>query len=265
MRQKRIAAVVIAAGYGSLRTVDESSLPLPKILEPVAGKPMVLRVLETVQKAGCSPWVVVVNRYSALSVSIVLNRAPTPYYVVQEDRTGAADAALGAVPWLQEQEVDDFLAIYGDMPLWSPETIERLLCAHRAAASTLSMVTVTRSSEYPEFDRYGRVIRDTEGNIRRIVEPAEATREELDAKSVNPSLWIWRREWFVDHAPHVARTPRADGRASERYLPPLVERVYHCGEKIVEVPLSRTQEALGVNTLSELHRVQEIASQHTRS
>jgi len=255
----QLGAVVIAAGYGSVS--KENGSPFPKVLEAVGGKSMVIRAIKVVRESGLGPCVVVVNPESGNLIVSECERAGITgiHYEVQPERTGTADALSLSIPWLHGRGITDFVATYADMPLWTPETVALLAKAHIASRAVISKVTVKRTRRFPELDRYGRVLRDGNGHIARVVEIDRANPQELKAKSVNPSLWAWNGIWFLNHVRRVKPVPRGDGRPAERHLPPLVGVAYEEGEWIMEVPLANPAEALGVNNAAELARVRVIA------
>ena len=254
-------AVVVAAGYGSFQMDGPDYVRFPKILERVDGEPMIVRVIRKVQAAGFDACVVG-NPHSTPWIQMACSDfGIAAHFETQPARTGSADAVLECLPWLRKMGNSSFLMIYADMPLWSVTTICALVDVHNAnPRATISMVTTIRSTAYPELDRYGRIIRDDRGRIVRVVEPANATPEELLVEDVNPSLMIFSRQWFEDNVGKVEPVVRTDGRESERYLPPLINLAHQDERLILEVPLWQPWEALGVNTKEELHLVRRVCS-----
>ena len=259
----RVGAVVVASGRGFFRLVG--GIRFPKVMEEIGGEPMVSRVVRAVMEAGIGSVIVVVNPVFGLAIETALATFGfnSCKYVVQPRRRGAAEALMRAMPLLRKEGVTDFLAIYADMPLWTAETIASLVDLHHRDKPLLSMTTVTLNGMHPpELERYGRVIRDSGDAIRYIVEPANRTPEELAACTVNPSLWIWGREWFTKYAPDVIPVHREDGFEPEQYVPPLVATAAK-QRQIAEFSLKDPWEALGVNTMQELALVRHI--NHTRT
>ncbi len=194
-----IGAVIVAAGYGSVRSVDGS--PFPKVVEAVGGRPMIVQVVNVVMEAGLHPVVVVVNPMTADSIHETLRQYGYQGFheAIQPDRFGSADAVLRAVPILRQLNCRHFLVIYADMPLWAPGTIGSLVRVHLEREATISMVSVPLDGREPlELRRYGRILYDAMGAISRVVEVHEATEQELRVStSVNPSLWAWDLEWLA--------------------------------------------------------------------
>lgn len=256
---KQIGAVIIASGYGRCRMLD--GIPYPKVAELVARKPMVVHVVDIVGEAGLAPQIVVVNPLFGADIQAVLKEYGKTelQYAVQPKRSGAADAVLQAMPLLREGGVEHFLVIYADMPLWRPTTVRKIAALHEREKPTVTMISVALEGDYPrELERYGRVIRNSDGDIVRIVEPADAIPEELASRAVNPSLWVWEREWFLAHTREIPLTQRKDGYEPERYLPPLVGIARRKRRRIIEVRIADPWEALGVNTPEELEHVRAV-------
>jgi bifunctional UDP-N-acetylglucosamine pyrophosphorylase/glucosamine-1-phosphate N-acetyltransferase len=233
------------------------------VIERVYGVPIIVRVLQAVEKAGITETMVVVNPrdqdliqrvvYNGMRDARLLN---LPRFVLQPDRYGSADAVYRAIPALQERGVEQALITYGDMPLWSTETIRALVRQSEAIRRVATMVTVPRHADFPTLDRYGRVVRDSSGTIERIIEvndPAITTIE-LEIERVNPSLWVWDLAWLRSNIPAIIPTKKTDGHPDERHMPPLIARASAHGLGIGELQGTYvlSSEALGVNSQAEL-------------
>lgn len=249
--------ILVAAGYGSLR--KEGGRPVSKLLEEIGGQPLVTYPVGAAAAAGVTDVIVVVNPLFGDPIREAIERQArvmsiSTHYVVQPDRYGAADAVMRAIPQARALDSKRALIAYGDMPLWSWQTMRRVMEAGDDSAA--SMVTVARNTRFPGLDRYGRIVRDASGYIERVVEISDQriTPEELARTTVNPSLWCWCLDWLERNIPSVATVPRPDNGAPERHLPPLVGLARTRGMSIKEVRLraDRAVEALGVNSVADL-------------
>lgn len=265
----KVAAVVVAAGYGTFKPEEER---FPKVLESVqdgdVDRPMLVEVIKRVKESGIDRIIVVVNpRFrQAISKCLIAHGLNDLAFVLQPWRTGAAGAVSYALPLLQLWEITDFLVVYGDMPLFSRDTITRLIDCHQLRKPAISMVSVKITGKHPrELERYGRILRKGD-RIIGIVEPGDATSEQLEAETVNPSLYIFRREWF-EEALNEGTKPRdkGDSRPHEFHLPPLVGYAVNTGQLICEVTVQNKEEALGVNTARELDEVRAIVAKVAKS
>ncbi|MGE5189707.1 MAG: NTP transferase domain-containing protein, partial [Gemmatimonadota bacterium] len=155
------AAIILAAGRGK-----RMKSALPKVAHAVAGKPMLWRVAAAARAAGI-PEIVFVLGHGREALAETAARFGGRV-AVQERPLGTGDAArcgLAAVP----PGVRDVVILCGDAPLIRPATIRRLAAARRRRNAAASVLT----GWLPDPRGYGRVVRDDEGNVGRIVEEAD--------------------------------------------------------------------------------------------
>lgn len=235
-------AIVLAAGL-STRFKSER----PKVVHPLAGRPMIRHVLEALEAAGCPiPPVVVIGP----DASVVQEAAgPGARFVIQPEPRGTGDAARWAEPVLRGQ-VDHILITYGDLPLVRPETFRRLIETHQARGATLTFLTAHRADP----TGYGRVVRDPEGRALRIVEEAEAGPEERRLPEINVGVYVIREPWLW---PALARLQPSPAKG-EIYLTDLVALAAAEGMRVETVALEDPEEALGINTRVQLAEAERI-------
>lgn len=251
-------AIVLAAGYGSLRGPNGRSFP--KLLEQVGSNPMLARVVRTALAAGLGPCVVVVNRMHGPTIQTELTKLlPTEglTFVEQQDRCGSGDAALqGALALQAAGGVEHCTVIYGDMPLWRSETVAELSRLHRERAAPMSMATYRfAKGQATWFERFARVIHDKEDRIVKVTEVSALLAWQLRSMTcVNPALMAFGLPWMLANLPKLAFHDKGDAHPAETYLPELAELAVNDGG-ITELLLSDPVELLGVNTQEELERV----------
>ena len=236
---QRLAVVVLAAGQGTRMRSH-----LPKVLHPVAGRPMLGHVLEMVARLGALQ-AVVVTSHLAGDLRPVLGEIPS---VEQAEQLGTAHAVVQARSQL-EGKSDVVLVVYGDTPLLRHETAARLLATLRGA--TLAVLTV----ELDDPTGYGRVVRDSAtGALQRVVEERDADESLRQIREVNSGVMAFDASWLWAH---VGDLPAHDN--GEYYLPDLVERALAEGKTIATLTTDEPAEALGVNTQAELARANQLA------
>ena len=177
MSAKRVA-VVLAAGQG---TRMKSSLV--KVLHPVAGRPLVERVVRSAGGAGCEAAVVVIGRQSD-QVRQALGDLPGVEFAVQEQQLGTGDAVRAASDALAGFE-GTVIIVPGDVPLVRASTLRRLAEAHEAAGAAVTVL----SMELAEPGWYGRIVRDGAGAVQGIVEARDCTPEQLAVREVNTGVY----------------------------------------------------------------------------
>jgi len=231
MSNQQIAAVVMAAGLG---TRMRSSTP--KHLHPLLGRRIVDWVISAAREAGAQPVVVVASPatrdgFEGLDVA------------VQEEPLGTGDAIRAARSQL-ESTSGDVLVLSGDTPLLTPDVLRGLVETHRrerAAATVLSF-------EPPDPRAYGRLVRDGNSRLARIVEAADATPDELQLREVNSSIYVFAAEklWpaVEQLQPHNAQ--------GELYLTDAIALLVGDGQPVAIHVASDPVEAEGVNTRVEL-------------
>src|SRR5262249_49845728 len=155
---------ILAAGKG---TRMKSSSDRPKVLYEVAGHPMVHYPLEIVRRLKCDPIVVVVGHGSE-EVKKRFAKIPKVRFALQRQQLGSADAVLAAQSLLKGFR-GDTLILSGDVPLIREETVKELLKFHRSSAAALTLATFKTKTP----SGYGRVIRDGQGRVFKIVEETD--------------------------------------------------------------------------------------------
>jgi bifunctional N-acetylglucosamine-1-phosphate-uridyltransferase/glucosamine-1-phosphate-acetyltransferase GlmU-like protein len=138
----------------------------------------------------------------------------------------------------------------GDMPLFLPTTIKRLIQNFISKKPTLAMLTV----RFENPSSYGRILRDKQGKISGIREQKDCTPEELNIKECNPGFYIFDSSWLKENIVKLS----TNNAQKEYYLTDLVEMAIEQGLQVLTVPVSEESEALGINTPEQLREAEEI-------
>ncbi|WP_374449513.1 bifunctional UDP-N-acetylglucosamine diphosphorylase/glucosamine-1-phosphate N-acetyltransferase GlmU [Stella sp.] len=237
-------AVVLAAGEG---TRMKSSLP--KVMHPVAGRPMVGHVLDAVAGAGIGRVAVVIGPGMERLARWV---APHPT-AVQSERRGTAHAVLAARAEIAAG-ADDLLVVFGDTPLVSPGTIAGLLAERRRGAA-VAVLGFRPADPSP----YGRFVLDAAGGLERIVEARDATEAERRIGLCNAGLMAIDGARALDLLDRVG----CDNAKGEYYLTDLVAVARGLGLpcRFAEAPEA---ELMGVNTRLDLARAEAAMQERLR-
>jgi bifunctional UDP-N-acetylglucosamine pyrophosphorylase/glucosamine-1-phosphate N-acetyltransferase len=236
-----LAAVILAAGQG---TRLKSSLP--KVLHRLAGQPLIEHALAAVQGVVTDVPPVLVVGHGADEVRAALGEGFT--YVLQADQLGTGHAVRQAAPALKGL-CDHVLVTYGDMPLLRVETLRAL--AHTQALNSGPLTLLTAVSE--RLRDFGRVVRDGFGNVRAIVEEAQATQEEQRITEVNAGAYCFRADWLWEALPRLPLSPKG-----EYYLTDIVALAVTEGGNVAMVTTDDEAEAIGINTRAQLAEAEAV-------
>jgi bifunctional UDP-N-acetylglucosamine pyrophosphorylase/glucosamine-1-phosphate N-acetyltransferase len=244
MSRRPLVGLVLAAGQG---TRMRSSLPKP--LHPLCGRPMLLHVLDALAAVPVRRVVVVVGHEAELVVKRVHEQAPPEVpvdFVEQRVRRGTGHAAVVGLTAFDPDELDeaDVLVVPGDTPLLRGTTLADLVRAHRRDDAAVTLLTAVP----PEPRGYGRVLRDRDGRVVRIVEEADATAEERAAHEVNTSVYCFRLGLL---GPALRRL-RPDNAAGEHYLTDVVAVLHDAGHRVDATVAADHREVAGVNDRVQL-------------
>ena len=230
-----VKAVVLGAGSGT-----RMKALLPKVIHPVAGRPMIQWVLEAVALLEPEKTVVVVKP-GADQVKAVLPGDTTP--VVQARQLGTAHALQVALGCIDLDADDHVLVVPADTPLITSETLGRLATLHRRTGSAVTCVTTNMDDP----TGYGRVVRDGWDRVQQIVEHADTTTREREIKEINGGIYMFDGEFIRDAIDHVER----DNAQGEYYLPDVVAILNAEGHGI-SAYRTDAEELSGVNTQDQL-------------
>ena len=172
-----LEVVILAAGQGSrMRST------LPKVLHPIAGKSMLAHVLE-LAKAVVSSQTHVVVGHGADQVKSSLTSANIKW-ALQSEQKGTGHAVAQALPAISDDS--QVLILYGDVPLTSTATIEQLISSDPSSLGTEQLNLLTVELQNP--NGYGRIVRDSNGDVVAIVEQKDASAEQLKITEVNTGI-----------------------------------------------------------------------------
>ncbi|TVT47826.1 MAG: UDP-N-acetylglucosamine diphosphorylase/glucosamine-1-phosphate N-acetyltransferase [Denitromonas halophila] len=230
--------VVLAAGQGTrMRSA------LPKVLQPLAGRPMLAHVLGTARTLGASK-ICVVYGHGGETVREAL-AAPDLAWALQSPQLGTGHAVQQALPHLDDEQIA--LVLYGDVPLIGEATLRRLLDATQG--NCLGLLTV----ELDDPTGYGRIVRDAEAQVQRIVEHKDATEAERAVREVNTGILAAPTALLRDWLGRLGN----DNAQGEYYLTDIIAMAVEAGVPVVATQPDTVVETLGVNNrrqLAELER-----------
>ncbi len=246
-------AVVLAAGQGT-----RMKSKLYKVLHPVCGKPMVEHVVDHIREIGTERIVTIVGHGAERVQDQLGDRSE---YALQEEQLGTAHAVQQAVNVLGTLS-GTTLVVCGDTPLIRPETMKALLDHHRETNAKATILT-----GLPENPTgYGRIIRNADGHVARIVEQKDASNEEQKVNEINSGTYCFDNEALFK----ALQLVKNDNSQGEYYLPDVIEILKDQGETVSAYATDDFEETLGVNDRVALAQAEaqmrsRIAERHMRN
>jgi bifunctional UDP-N-acetylglucosamine pyrophosphorylase/glucosamine-1-phosphate N-acetyltransferase len=234
--------VILAAGLGKRMQSD-----LPKVLHPLAGRPMLAHVLDNARRLGPDRIIVVVG-HGADRVKEAFADQSDLAFATQVPQRGTGHAVQQALPLLLEGDAspaagspaDATMVLYGDVPLVQADTLQTLLDARGDGMAVLT-------EKLADPTGYGRIVRSNAGNISRIVEHKDATAAEHAISEVNTGILVAPtarlREW-------LSRITN-DNAQGEYYLTDVVGRCVQDGLPVHSAHPGAGWETLGVNSRAQ--------------
>jgi bifunctional UDP-N-acetylglucosamine pyrophosphorylase/glucosamine-1-phosphate N-acetyltransferase len=235
-----ISVVILAAGQGKRMKSD-----LPKVLQPVAGRPLLKHVIDTARELSATNIHVVYGHGGELVREALASENVT--WALQAEQHGTGHAVQQAMPAVPDDHL--VLVLYGDVPLTQASTLQRLIDA-AANGEALGILSVRMKDP----SGYGRIVRDRAGTVARIVEHKDANQKERAIDEVNTGLMAASakrmREWLSQL--------RNDNAQGEYYLTDVVVMAAKAGLKVNAILADNEDEVLGVNDKVQLAEVEAV-------
>ena len=235
-----LEVIILAAGLGT--RMKSATI---KILHRAAGRPIIDYVLDLAADLSPNPPVMVVGHQRDTVQQAVGSRAR---FAVQEQQHGTGHAVLMAASALEPAENKRMLILSGDVPLTRPETLQQLLGEHERAGNALTLLTM----KLPDPGMYGRIVRDGDGAVLRIVEAKDASDEEKRIEEVNAGIYVFDGAHLFDNLRNLS----PDNAQEEYYLTDLLKVIRDGGHRVGAVVAHDPVEALGVNSRADLAQVE---------
>ena len=220
----------------------------PKVVHPLAGRPLIQHILRTVDHLAAQSTVLVVG-HGADEVRAAAGDVPGLQVVVQAQQLGTGHALLQTMPVLHRR-TGTLLLLYADVPLLEPNTLRLLLERHHETSAAATVLTAELDDPYG----YGRIVRDEDGRVARIVEERDASAEERGVREINSGIYC------LDLAPlfPALQGLAADNAQGEYYLTDLVALYRQRDLRVETLCLGSADQLRGVNSrvdLADLARV----------
>jgi bifunctional UDP-N-acetylglucosamine pyrophosphorylase/glucosamine-1-phosphate N-acetyltransferase len=234
-----VVVAILAAGKGTRMRSN-----LPKVLHSLAGKSLVERVIESAEPLSPSRKLVIVG-YQSQEVKTAIDSIHGVEFVEQTVQLGTGHAIQQLLPYLQDY-TGDLLILNGDVPLLRTETLKALLQTHQENHNSCTILTAQLANP----QGYGRVFRDSEGIVQKIIEDKDCTPNQRENDRVNAGIYCFRWPDLAKILPHL----QANNAQKEYYLTDAVTQV----GKVMAVDVQDYQEILGINDRLQLAAANDI-------
>lgn len=238
MTETNLAIIILAAGQGT-----RMKSRIPKVLHPIAGRPLVGHVLTTAGKLGADVVEVVVRHERDQVVAALQADYPDAIIVDQDDIPGtgrAVEVALEAIPGFD----GDVLVLSGDCPLADADTLAAFVAEHRTAGAAATLMTAV----VEDPTGYGRVIRGADGTVDRIVEQKDASVDEAAVREINAGMYVFRASALRTHLPAISM----ENAQGEKYLTDVPGRLRQVGDLVAASVVADVTVTFGVNDRVQL-------------
>lgn len=223
---------------------------LPKVLVPVAGRPMVRYVIDALRSAGVDRIVVVVG-YRADLVRTELAGIPGIEFADQTEQLGTGHAVMMCREQLASHD-GPVVVVAGDSPMLQADSVATLLAEATSRQLACLLGTVRRDNP----TGYGRIIRNSAGDFTGIVEEKDATPEQRAIQEINVSTYVFNAKDLLAALDQL----RADNSQREYYITDCPAILLAAGKQVAALNVLKPREALSINSPEELAQVEKVMS-----
>lgn len=234
-------SVILAAGMGT-----RMKSKMPKVLHKVCGKPLSKWVIDASEAAGADKVCAVVG-HKAETVKEVLGDVCE--FALQAEQKGTGHAVMQAIDVIKNSK-GEVVILNGDTPLITAETINKAIEYHKNNGNQATVITAILD----DATGYGRIVRDNDGSVLKIVEQKDASKEEKKINEVNSGMYIFDAQSLV-YALDKITPNNAQG---EYYLTDTLEILLSAGKKIGGYAISDNDEIRGINDRVQLNEAEKI-------
>ena len=234
-------SVILAAGMGT-----RMKSKMPKVLHKVCGKPLSKWVIDASEAAGADKVCAVVG-HKAETVKEVLGDVCE--FALQAEQKGTGHAVMQAIDVIKNSK-GEVVILNGDTPLITAETINKAIEYHKNNGNQATVITAILD----DATGYGRIVRDNDGSVLKIVEQKDASKEEKKINEVNSGMYVFDAQSLVYSLDKI--TP--NNAQGEYYLTDTLEILLSAGKKIGGYAISDNDEIRGINDRVQLNEAEKI-------
>jgi len=245
----KLVTIILAAGKGTRMKSD-----LPKVLHPILDVPMINYVVDTAKALNSDQIIVVVGHQHDKVINTLNQYYDGLDYAIQSPQKGTAHAVLQTTKMISNEIDKHVLILSGDVPLINKSTLRDMILFHYD--NNVDATVMTTIEKDPTG--YGRIIRDGNNMIKHIVEEKDIGNNDKirETKEVNCGIYMFRSNELFDKLPYVDN----DNEQKEYYLPKVLEIFLQQGLRVQAYENTDMGETHGVNTIEQLHKIEEFLS-----
>ena len=252
-KKEKIKIIILAAGKGTRMKSD-----VPKALTIFEGKPFLLHILGTLKKLDPKIKPIIVVGHKKEIIKKVLGNKYV--YTEQRELLGTGHAVMVAKKQALKTPHEMVMILSSDQPLVSKKTLELIISTHLKKQPVITMGTAV-VSDYEDwrvglYSNFGRIIRETDGRVKKLVEFKNTTDEEKKIKEVNPALYLFDAKWLWNNIDKI----EMDLSRNEYKLTDMIHIAFSQDKKIEAVELADIIEALQPNSKEGLEVLEKIST-----
>lgn len=234
-------SVILAAGMGT-----RMKSAMPKVLHKVCGKALCKWVIDASKEAGADKVVTIIGHGADMVRPQIENDTEI---AVQAEQKGTGHAVMQAADFIKESQ-GSVVILNGDTPLIKAETIKKAIEFHNASGNQATVITAILD----DATGYGRIVRNADGNVIKIVEHKDATEEERKINEINSGMYVFDAQSLV-YSLDKLEPNNAQG---EYYLTDTLEILLSAGKKIGAYAIEDNDEIRGINNRIQLNEAETI-------
>ena len=233
-------SIILAAGMGTRMKSNT-----PKVLHEVCGKPLCKWVIDASKKAGADKTVTVIGHKAEM---VKEKLGDVTEYALQSEQKGTGHAVMQAIDFINQSQT--VVILNGDTPLITAETIKKAVDYSRENGEQATVITAI----LPDAAGYGRIVRDENGGVLKIVEQKDATEEEKKIKEINSGMYVFDAQSLAFALGKI--TP--NNAQGEYYLTDTLEILLKSGKKVGAYAIENNDEIRGINDRVQLNEAENI-------
>ena len=239
---KELRVVVLAAGKGKRMNSD-----LPKVLHKLQSKPLIDYVIDESELLNPKEIILVVGFKKESVIKHTESRINLKY-ATQIEQLGTGHAVLQTNELLKNRK-GHILILYGDVPNIKASTLQPIVNDHISNNRDLTLIT----AEIDDPTGYGRIIRDKNGNLLKIVEEKDCSDDEKKIKEWNPGIYIFK----IPEVFKILNNIKTNNASKEYYLTDAIGLAQQSNMQIKAIKIENSDEVIGVNTADQLKELED--------